>query len=99
MTSRGIAQRALTKGPYARRLVTKDLPSRADKTSETAAARAQTANGRKIPQLAYQKVINPWVLIQRQTLGSHRATAGTLPTFNKDCETHSSRKIKRYRPD
>ena len=42
---------------------------------------------------------NLLVPTQRQTLGSNRVTGGALQTLNKDCEAHSCRRVKQYRPD
>ena len=46
-----------------------------------------------------RRALNLLVPTQRRTLGSHRATGGALQTLNKDCEAHSCRRVKQYRPD
>ena len=43
--------------------------------------------------------LNLLVPTRRQTLGSHRATGGALPTLNSDCEADRGRRVKRYKPD
>ena len=39
--------------------------------------------------------VNQLLPTHRQTLGSQRATGGTIPTFNRDCVAHRGRRIKR----
>ena len=43
--------------------------------------------------------LNLLITIQRQTLGSHRATDGALPTLNRDSEALRGRRTKRLYKD
>ena len=46
----------------------------------------------------YLRFFSVLLVPKRQTLGSHRAPGGAIPTLKNDCEAHRDHRVKRYGP-